>query len=529
MISYKNRQAVFSLIVMVLVLLPGCKNQATDSVRPTTDSQDLEPKTATSTSSATWVAPSTLAPTPIAADTNTPMPTKTPIPIPSPTPTAVGSTPQATQTTYPVQPLILKSQNDLIDTRINSLVSGCVRNPASDWVDWIKGLKYDGFTRTRFTLNFSDGPNVDFSYAFIEQELPDDYVDLFRQMQALGIKARYSLSFWDMAYRQNGGAITNDRLSTEEEMERYLAYIRMVVTRLKGLVDGYELWNEPDANYDFYQRMTPEDYISVVRRAIPLIREIDPLAKIVLVSTSSYTDENTPEYSMTILQSDVIALADAISLHTVNNDASPVFRSEYYYGYDAMWKNIKQIAEANGFHGEYIADELNYRSDYSLNALQPEWGDYHPYEPEIAAKYIGRMIAINLGLDISVGTSGTNAVARPFEGNMIRNMAYLFDGLRAHSFPLSVKSESSLIRYYTFVDRDGNKYLAIWDDGEARVVSDRFASSITVQDTAAISALAMDPFYSTMQEISFANDAHGVSLDKIDVIDFPVIYRIQVR
>ena len=59
----------------------------------------------------------------------------------------------------------------------------------------------------------------------------------------------------------------------------------MVVTRLKGLVDGYELWNEPNANYDYYQRITPEDYIKVARLAIPLIREIDPQAKIVLVST----------------------------------------------------------------------------------------------------------------------------------------------------------------------------------------------------------------------------------------------------
>ncbi len=471
------------------------------------------------------------------------MPAKTPVPIPTPTPAAseiestrvetstVGSTPQVTPTAavYLLQPLTLKSQDDLVDTRINSLVSGCIRNPASEWSDWIKGLKYDGFTRTRFTLNFSDGPNVDFSYAFIERELPDDYVDLFRQMQDLGIKARYSLSFWDMEYRQNGGAIPYDRLSTEEEIERYLAYVRMVVTRLKGLVDSYELWNEPDANYDFYQRMTPEDYIRVARRAIPLIREIDPRAKIVLVSTSSYTDENTPEYSMKILQSDVIPLADAISLHTVNNDASPVFRSEYYYGYDAMWRNIKQVAEANGFHGEYIADELNYRSDYSLSSLQPEGGDYHPYEPEIAAKYIGRMIAMNLGLDISVGTSGTNAIARPFEGNMIRNMAYLFDGLHAHPFPLDVQSESSLVRYYTFVDEDGNKYVAIWDDGEARVVSDNLPGSITVQDTSAVSVVAMDPFYSTMQEMRFTNGEHGVLLDKVNITDFPVIYRIQVR
>jgi hypothetical protein len=452
-------------------------------------------------------------------------PTKTIVPTTTPT-----KTPEATQTevNYQIQPLILKDQSKLVDSRINSLVSGVVRNPASDWSDWAKGLKYDGFTRTRFTLNFSDGPAVDFSYAFIESELPNDYVALFRQMKDLGIKTRYSLSFWDMAYRQNGGTISHNRLSTEKETDRYLTYVKMVATSLKGLVDSYELWNEPDANYKYYQRITPEDYIRVARHAIPLIREIDPQARIVLVSTSSYTDESTPEYSMKILQSDVIALADAISLHTVNNDTSPVFRSEYYYDYDAMWKNIKQVAEANGFHGEYIADELNYRSNYSLN-LQPESGDYHPYEPEIAAKYIGRMIAINLGLDISVGTSGTNANARPFEGNMIRNMAYLFDGLHASSFPLNIDSASNLIRYYTFVDEDGNKYIAIWDDGEAKVTSDSFASSIVVEDASAISVIAMDPFNSTTQEMKFSNIENKVLLDGITITDFPTIYKIASR
>ena len=453
-------------------------------------------------------------------------PTETGVP-----PTTSTNTPEVTQTevSYSIQPLFLKDQSKLVDLRVNSLVSGCIRNPVSDWSDWIKGLKYDGFTRTRFTLNFVDGPAVDFSYAFIEKQLPDDYVQLFKQMKELGIKTRYSLSFWDMVYRQNGGTINHNRLDTEAEIERYLDYVKMVVTGLKGLVDSYELWNEPDVNYDFYQRITPEDYIRVARHAIPLIREIDPQAKIVLVSTGSYIDEDTQEYSLKILRSDVIALADAISLHTVNNDASPVFHSEYYYGYDAMWKNIKQIAQANGFHGEYDADELNYRSNYSLNSLQPESGDYHPYEPEIAAKYIGRMIAINLGLNISVGTSGTDATARPFEGNMIRNMAYLLDGLHAHPFPVSVKSESNLIRYYTFVDDDGNKYIAIWDDGAAKVVSDNFASSLKVEDTSAISVIAMDPFKSTMQEMKFVNNENEVLLDGINITDSPVIYKIEIH
>jgi hypothetical protein len=446
--------------------------------------------------------------------------------------TSPTNTPEATQTeiNYAVQPLVLKDQNELIDTRINSLVWGCIKNPISDWSDWIKGLKYDGFTRTRFTLNFSDGPAVDFAYASIEEELPVAYVDLYRQMKDIGIKTRYSLSFWDMAYRKNGGMIHYDRLSTEEETNRYLAYVKMVATSLKGLVDGYELWNEPDASFDFYQRITPEDYVKVARRAIPLIREIDPQAKIVLVSTSSYIDAAVQEYSMKILQSDVIALADAISLHTVNNDASPVFRSEYYYGYDAMWEHIRRIAEANGFRGEYIADELNYRSDYSLGTLQPEPGNnYHPYKPEIAAKYIGRMIAINLGLGISIGTSGTNAYERPVEGNMIRNMAYLLDGLQASSFPVRVQSESKLVRTYTFVDQAGNKYIAIWEDGEAKKVSDIFTSSIMVENTSASAVTAMDPFNSTKQAMKFANDENKVTLEGINITDFPTVYKIEIR
>ena len=102
--------------------------------------------------------------------------------------------------------------------------------------------------RERDYFNSFNGDTVDFSFAIVEKELPDDYVDLLRQMKDLGIKTRYSLSFWDMEYQQNGGTISKDRLT---DIERYLAYVQMVVTRLKGLVDGYELWNEPNANYDF--------------------------------------------------------------------------------------------------------------------------------------------------------------------------------------------------------------------------------------------------------------------------------------
>jgi len=298
-------------------------------------------------------------------------------------------------------------------------------------LSWADRLKQDGFTNVCFTTNAIDGPAADLSYASIEDDIPDEFVEVFRYLKENGIKTKFYLSFWDMAYRLNGGEIAQNRLSDEAEMDRYTAYVQMVVTRLKGLVDTYSLWNEPEANPDFYQYIAPEDYISVAERIIPIIRQIDPDARIAYAGTSDYLNEDGHDYSDQLLSSDVIALADTLEIHSVNNDASPAFRSEYYYGYEEMWNEIKALAEEHGFHGEYIADGLNYRSFFSLNVLQPENGPYHPYEPEVAAKYIGRMIVINRGMDISIGTSGTDAHGRPDEGNMIRNLAYLMDGWKS--------------------------------------------------------------------------------------------------
>lgn len=426
--------------------------------------------------------------------------------------------------------MVLKDDRKLEDTRIGSQISGVFNTgTVEDWIGWSQSqLKKDGFTRARITLNAIDGG---FEHGYgdftpVEVEFPAEYIALYQHLKDLGIKTRYTLTFWDLENRQKGGTITRDRLSSEQEIERYLAYVEMVVTSLKGKVDSYELWNEPDANREFFQRIRPEDYIEVTRRAVPLIREIDPQAKMVLVSTSSYTDENTPEYSMQIIQSDVIALADIISLHTVNNDASPVHLSEYYYGYDKMWEEIKKAAESNGFSGEYVADELNYRSNYSLDVLQSEPGDYNPSKPEIAAKYIGRMIVINLGLNISVGTSGTNSVERPIEGRMIRNLAYTMDNLAAKPLPVMVRSDVELFRHYTFEDRAGNAYIAIWNDTEAKVTSDDLEFSLIAGDIAASSVIAFDPYYSTMQTMNYSNTDLGVELNGLVMRDYPVIYKI---
>jgi hypothetical protein len=423
----------------------------------------------------------------------------------------------------------LKDSSELNDSRIGNLVSGVVKTPVDSWISDIPRMKPFGFTRARITLNASDGLSVDPSLGDIENTTPPEYIEIYQAMKEAGIISRYSLSFWDLENRENGGSISKQRLSSEDEIERYLEYVRMVVTDLKGLVSEYELWNEPDANTDWYQRIEPEDYIAVAKRAIPIIREIDPDARIVLAATSSYVDIPCQEYSKMILESDILPLGDIISLHTVNNDASPVFLSDYYYGYDEMWNGIKETAELHGFKGEYYADELNYRSHYSLAVLGPEEGNYHPYEPEISAKYFARMIAINQGMNISVGTSGTNEIERPIEAMMIRNMAYLLDGLKAFPFDLQVESESDLIRHYTFKDDDGNLYVFIWNDGEAMVESQDVKGSLIIEGKTAGAVIAYDPYLMNMQGLTFDNNAEGVKLDNLLFRDYPLMYKIELQ
>ena len=422
--------------------------------------------------------------------------------------------------------LTLKPTDDLQDTRVNALVSFCIKTPAETWLSWANRLKQDGFTNVCFTTNAIDGPAVDLSFASIEDDIPDEYVEVFRYLKENGIKTKFYLSFWDMAYRHNGGEIAQNRLNNEAEMERYTAYVQMVVTRLKGLVDTYALWNEPEANPDFYQYIAPEDYISMAESIIPIIRQIDPNARIAYAGTSDYLNEDGHDYSDQLLSSDVIALVDILEIHSVNNDASPAFRSEYYYGYEEMWKGIKTLAEEHGFHGEYIADGLNYRSFFSLNVLQPENGPYHPYEPEVAAKYIGRMIVINRGMDISIGTSGTDAYGRPAEGHMIRNLAYLMDGWVAKPSTVTVEAQSDQTRQYTFIDDNGSCYIAVWNDGEAGIVSKDTVCRITVDGMQATTAEAWDPFTSLKQSLVIDTSNGNTVIDDILIKDYPILIKI---
>jgi hypothetical protein len=229
--------------------------------------------------------------------------------------------------------LELEKVESLGQTRLSTMASACCKFDDWDWIGWVDSQKEDGFTEIRFSVNHIDAipSGEDYAdYLAVEQDFPDKYRDVLQHAHDLGMTVRYILSFWDYQYRDQGGEISFDRMSTQEEIDRYLQFVRMTVSELAGVVDSYELWNEPDASYEGYQMIQPQDYINLARQAIPAIKEIDPEAEVIILTLRTFGRRGI-DYTRQILDSDVAALADGLSFHSLNFDAMPQNKGEFYY------------------------------------------------------------------------------------------------------------------------------------------------------------------------------------------------------
>ena len=139
--------------------------------------------------------------------------------------------------------------------------------------------------------------------------------DLFSKVANNGVAITYVLSFWDKEYVAQGGEVQCPRFKTEEEIQRYLDFVQFIVHHFKDRIKYYEIWNEPDIGVCI-QRIEVDDYINLTRRAIPVIRQEYPEAKIIVGATTPFCEPpHARDYFFNILKSDVMPLVDAVSWH----------------------------------------------------------------------------------------------------------------------------------------------------------------------------------------------------------------------
>jgi hypothetical protein len=333
-----------------------------------------------------------------------------------------------------------------------------------------------------------------------------------------GITITYILSFWDKANHPQGWEPNISRFRTQDEIQHYLEYVRFIVNYFKGRVQYYEIWNEPN-NKPPLQWIQVNDYINLVKQTVPIIRQEDPDAKIVVGSVVLQQQEDR-DYLFSILESDVMPLVDVVSWHAMFG-VSPEYNSQYYYGYPSLVQRIKEVAAAHGFNGEYWGEELLWRS--------PDCPGCYPGDPlysnTVGAKYLARGIVMHLGMDLATQVTG-NSTLRWTSFSTIRNLCTIMAGTRPVSLSVEIQSEATNIRSYSFSLAGGDHLVTLWTDGVAVDDDPGITTTLTLPGSSDQRATGIDVLYSFEQQVITDTEDGNLVIRNLLVKDYPIILRL---
>lgn len=378
-----------------------------------------------------------------------------------------------------------------------------------------------GMKRARFAINNFDSDRVHWSNP--ENIIDPSHDDFITSLADNGITLTYVLSFWDKEYVAQGGEVLYPRFKTEDDIQRYLDFVQFIVHHFKDRIQYYEIWNEPNIR-DTVQWIEVEDYIKLVKRTIPVIRQEYPEAKIVVGGMSYLIQSDIQEYLFTILRSDdIMPLVDVISFHSMYG-TSPEYdlHKQYYYNYPSLIQEIKDTASARGFTGEYVADELSWMTPECI--AYP----YTYYSETVAAKYYARGIMMNLGIDVIV----SQFYAVPPEGhpmqivNTIRNLATVMAGNKPIDLPIEIQSEATNIKSYSFSLSNGDKLLALWTDGVAVDNDPGIEATLTLPSFSVQRVMGIDILNGFEQQMITSLEDGNLVIRNLLVKDYPIILRL---
>jgi hypothetical protein len=245
-----------------------------------------------------------------------------------------------------------------------------------------------------------------------------------------------------------------------------------------------------------------------------VIREEYPEAKITVGGGANTAFPDAYNFLFDIVDSDIMPLVDAIAWHPMYGTSPEydIYR-DYYYGYPAMVQKIKDVATANGFVGEFQADEIGWATPEIAIADQP-W----VYSPIVAAKYSGRGILMHLGLDVGVGLGNEN--------NLIQNLCTVMAGAEAENLPIQIQSEATDIVSYTFKLSNGDSMIALWTDGIAIENDPGIKATVVIPGFSASEVIATDILYGYEQELITETEDGNLIISNLLVKDYPLILRL---
>jgi parallel beta-helix repeat protein len=234
-----------------------------------------------------------------------------------------------------------KRSSELVDNRIGGDYGG--DHPGSQEAIYNLGLKWLRIGFWDSSLNWQQVEKSPGTYM-----IPAERDEFVNDMVSSGVNIVLSLGVGS-----GGNRPDTTRFEDEEEIDRYVDYVRFMVPHFKGRIRYYEIWNEPDTDTP-WGGISLENYSELIKRAAAVIRQEYPEAKIVIGATGGWWQSEYPgygaygryvlnlDYLKMLLKSGVAPLVDVISWHPFYGHRPD---DPYYQNYPQMVEEIKDPAK----------------------------------------------------------------------------------------------------------------------------------------------------------------------------------------
>ena len=179
------------------------------------------------------------------------------------------------------------------------------------------------------------------------------------------------------------------------------------------------------------------------------------------------------------------------------------------------------VASAHGFTGEYIVEEMHWRTP-----KDPHPYEYSDYGEIPSAKYYGRGIVMYLGMGLTTGLALEALDELPLMVRVIRNLCTVMSGAKPIELPIEIQSEATNIRSYSFSLTNGDKLVALWTDGVAVDDDPGIEATLTLPGFSAQKVTAIDVLNGYEQELITNIEEGNLVIQNLLVRDYSIILRI---
>ena len=333
------------------------------------------------------------------------------------------------------------------------------------------------------------------------------------------------------------------RSDEPEMLEGFKNYVRHMVRHFKDRVDYYEIWNEQSAGYGGWYDSSPEHFTYWVKEVSPIIKQIDPQAKVVMGSLSGLGPRREVglDWLERCLKAGIAPHVDMVCWHG-------------YYGaipgepewdkYVADIKETKQLAESYGFQGEYSHSEWCIFAPYPQNSSESlSW-----ITELVKAKHMARFAMTTLGMDVlfywnetwadghidrDVGLFRNAFSSSPVSESqpqpayyVLRTLCTVMDEARAAPLDVQFSNTEKPLEVWTFTLPGGDRLVSVSLGGHSADEAAEILTDIRFPGLSFSSAIGIDVLNGTEQQLVLSGQSGATALKDMLVKDYPVVIRL---